>query len=326
MLIGEMHCNGGGRDAFHRHVLQNVVKQVAPCKPHSCRAIPRQGPESCKHQVAHAAQAADRRGLSAHGDGQLLKLQLRLGHVRRHGVEAFSLAFDHASADGQRVLQSASKLHPDDVGGRVHPEPERAEHALDELRLAEVRAGDDHRRRLHVHDLLRKGRARQIRQALVALHGIPNGVAQQLSRRQVQAFPGDAQGHLRGDAVPVLLQEVGGPLRRQRHDDERGALARFLDAGGGVDVLGNLELAHGLVVAPLLIDACHLIRVSGVEADFVAVSRRHGSHGSAEGACPDHRHLAGLHVGQVVLWVCHHRPLLRRQRVPHGCCCESPGA
>eukprot|EP00968_Pinguiococcus_pyrenoidosus_P014705 scaffold1340_cov253-Pinguiococcus_pyrenoidosus.AAC.23 len=258
MLIGEMHCNGGGRDAFHRHVLQNVVKQVAPCKPHSCRAIPRQGPESCKHQVAHAAQAADRRGLSAHGDGQLLKLQLRLGHVRRHGVEAFSLAFDHASADGQRVLQSASKLHPDDVGGRVHPEPERAEHALDELRLAEVRAGDDHRRRLHVHDLLRKGRARQIRQALVALHGIPNGVAQQLSRRQVQAFPGDAQGHLRGDAVPVLLQEVGGPLRRQRHDDERGALARFLDAGGGVDVLGNLELAHGLVVAPLLIDACHL--------------------------------------------------------------------
>ena len=158
-LVGEIHGDFGRRHAFHCGFFEDILHFFAFDDARATRSVARETAKGGEHQVANSRQARDGTWLAAHRDAELLQFQGAARHKRSKRVDAVACAFNHAGADGQRVLQCTAQLHANDILRAVDAEIDGRQQALHVHCMVQVLGRHDHSTWCILHQFQCKRRA-----------------------------------------------------------------------------------------------------------------------------------------------------------------------
>ena len=163
MTRRELHDRHGGLDALgdHLHLGQDLVERTAPPELLADVPIPALRADARRDEVAHAGEACERGGLTAHGHAEARQFGKAARDHRCPRVVAHADALGDAGGDGDDVLERPAHFAADDVVVHVDAEQSTAQHLLERGRDRQVLGGDNTRGRVPGHDLLGQVWARQ---------------------------------------------------------------------------------------------------------------------------------------------------------------------
>ncbi len=215
-------------------------------QPHA--AVAREIAGGCQHQVAHAREAHEGRGLGAQGQAQTQHLGQAAGDQRSAGVEARCAVHVAAQAqpiggtDGDRhhVLDGPAHFHADRIVGGVDAQTLAMEGIDCGLSQICIFTGGHQRCGLTRSHFLRKARARENAHAQARLHLAGDLVAKQAGagfEALAQPEHTSAIGQLREHAAQC---GHGGA------DDDQPIARAMRDGGGQIGANGQVQRKIGL--------------------------------------------------------------------------------